>query len=91
MPFVADQNIDSFVLSALEEHWNLLEDDEKIRFAEDAENIATLRQWVGTYVITDLVKNDYLQRAIMNTIDWVFVRAEFLEWIADNGVHTASN
>ena len=76
---VADMNLTAFAFAALEETFDMMENDEQHEFVKRLRDIRELKHWVREYVFSD-IHNDVLQRAIMNSIVWNQLQLDFIEW-----------
>ena len=76
---IADENLSAFAFAALEETFDMMENDEQHEFVKRMRDICELKHWVREYVFSD-IHNDVLQRAIMNSIVWNQLQLDFIEW-----------
>ena len=76
---IADENLTAFAFAALEETFDMMENDEQHEFVKRMRDICELKRWVREYIFSD-IHNDVLQRAIMNSIVWNQLQLDFIEW-----------
>lgn len=76
---IADMNLTAFAFAALEETFDMMENDEQHEFVKRMRDIRELKHWVREYIFSD-IHNDVLQSAMMNSIVWNQLQLDFMEW-----------